>query len=397
VKILHLIHSADPKGGGPIEGIRQLGCLAVSNGHQVEVATLDPPNAAFLASFPLTIHSLGPNFSGYGYTPVPVHWLRQNAPHYDVVIVNGIWQYHSFVCWQVLRNTSTPYVVFTHGMLDPWFKRRYPLKHIKKWMYWPWGDYRVLRDAAAVLFTCDEERILARQSFWLYKARERVVNYGTGPPPKDEDAQKEEFFNRFPETRSKRVLLFMGRIHPKKGCDLAIQAFATVMASDPDWHLVLAGPDQIGWQARLVRLVDKYKIGAKITWAGMIKGNVKWGALRSAEVFFLPSHQENFGIVVAEALACSVPVLISNRINIWREVKADGAGLVEPDNLIGATSLLQQWTDTTADSRAAMRLAARRSFANRFEINRASESLISILSDIIDRSRQPRARPSQIP
>jgi glycosyltransferase involved in cell wall biosynthesis len=397
VKILHLIHSADPKGGGPIEAILQLGQIAASSGHQVEVASLDPPDGTFLASFPLKLHSLGPSFSGYGYTPVLARWLRQNAAHYDIVIVNGIWQYHSFACWQALRNTPIPYVVFTHGMLDPWFKRRYPLKHFKKWMYWPWGDYCVLRDAAAVLFTCEEERMLARQSFWLYRARERVVNFGTGSPPGDEDAQREEFSQRFPETRGKRVLLFMGRIHPKKGCDLAIEAFAKVLASDSEWHFVLAGPDQIGWQARLLHLVEKHKIGARITWAGMVRGNLKWGAIRSAEVLFLPSHQENFGIVVAEALACGVPVLISNRVNIWREVLADGAGLIEPDNTLGATSLLRQWTNMAAHSRAAMRLAARRSFASRFEIQRASDSLVSTLSDITDQCSYACARPSQSP
>ena len=83
----------------------------------------------------------------------------------------------ALVFWLALESLRkqgfhTPaYFVFTHGMLDPWFKRTYPLKHLKKWLYWPWAEYRVLRDAQAVLFTCEEERILARQSFWLYKCK----------------------------------------------------------------------------------------------------------------------------------------------------------------------------------------------------------------------------------
>ena len=90
--------------------------------------------------------------------PRLLSWLRENATRYDAVIVNGIWQYHSYATWLALHRSETPYFVFTHGMLDPWFKRRHPLKHLKKWLYWPWADYRVLRDAQAVIFTCEEER-----------------------------------------------------------------------------------------------------------------------------------------------------------------------------------------------------------------------------------------------
>ena len=89
------------------------------------------------------------------------------------MIVNGIWQYNSFGAWRVTPHSSTPYVVVTHGMLDPWFKRAFPFKHLKKWLFWPWADYRVLRDAAAVLFTSEEERRLATQSFWLYRHKKR--------------------------------------------------------------------------------------------------------------------------------------------------------------------------------------------------------------------------------
>jgi glycosyltransferase involved in cell wall biosynthesis len=330
----------------------------------------------------MPIHALGPSFLSYGYASRVVPWLRNNVRNYDIVVVNGLWQYLSFACWRVLRRTSTPYVVYTHGMLDPFFRRNYPLKHIKKSLYWPWGEYRVLRDAAAVLFTCEEERLLARQSFWPYKAKEKVVAFGTGYPAGDEDAQKEQFFARFPETRRKRILLFMGRIHPKKGCDLVIQAFASILASDSEWHLVLAGPDQVGWQADLTRVAKEYGISDRITWAGMVRGSLKWGAVRSAEALFLPSHQENFGIVVAEALACGVPVLISDRVNIWREVQADGAGIVAKDNLEGACSLLCAWARMADSERVVMRERAKGCFEQRFEIHKAADSLLAVLSTL---------------
>src|ERR1035441_6071921 len=252
MKILHIICSVNPVGGGPIEGVKQLAAVNRISGHQIEVASLDAPDSPHIQAFFVPVHALGPGLLKYHYSSRLVPWLRENAGNYDVVVVNGIWQYHSFGAWRALRNCNTPYVVFTHGMLGPWFKTTYPLKHFKKWLYWPWGDYRVLRDAHAVLFTCEEERVLARQSFpHLYRCNEVVVGYGTADPKGDPQAELETFFGRYPQLRGKRLALFLGRIHPIKGCDLLIQAFAKVLAADSNWHHVMCGADQVGLQRKL--------------------------------------------------------------------------------------------------------------------------------------------------
>ena len=183
MRLLRIISSLNPEAGGPIEGVQQLQAPLARLGVEVEVASCDPPDAPWLTSIGPQVHALGPPVGKYRYTSRLVPWLRANAAQYDVVIVNGIWRYHSFATWRALRNGDTPYLVFTHGMLDPWFKRHYPLKHLKKWAYWPWAEYRVLRDARAVIFTCDEERLLARRSFWLYRVNEAVTSYGTSDPP----------------------------------------------------------------------------------------------------------------------------------------------------------------------------------------------------------------------
>jgi len=385
VRVLQLISSVNPSGGGTIEGLKQLGLVLLHQGHVVEVACLDAPDSSWLNTFPLKIYALGPSISGYRYSKNFVPWLRQNAANYDVVIVNGIWQYSSFGVWLALhslrkRNSHTPpYFVFTHGMLDPWFKRTYPLKHLKKWLYWPWAEYRVLRDAQAVLFTCEEERILARETFWLYKCNEIVVNFGTAAPTGDPPAQRQTFLNQFPELCHKRLLLFLSRIHVKKGCDLLIKAFAKVAKSDDSLHLVMAGPDQTGWQAELQKQANQLGIAQKIAWTGILSGDLKWGAFYAAEVLVLPSHQENFGIVVAEAMACGVPVLISNKVNIWREIAADGAGLVANDDLDGTTQLLQKWLAMPPEEQQTMQQKAQKCFMERFEIHKTAKILIDTL------------------
>jgi glycosyltransferase involved in cell wall biosynthesis len=113
----------------------------------------------------------------------------------------------------------------------------------------------------------------------------------------------------------------------------------------------------------------------------MLTGNLKVGALRAADVLVLPSHQENFGIAVAEALACGVPVLISNKVNIWREVEQDGAGLVDCDDEAGTLRLLQKWYCLDPAQQAAYRVNARQCFAARFEIGRAAEQLLEIVAE----------------
>jgi glycosyltransferase involved in cell wall biosynthesis len=305
--------------------------------------------------------------------------LRGNVANYDAVVSHGLWQYHSFGTWRALRGGRVPYLVFPHGMLDPWFKRTYPLKHLKKWLYWPWAEYRVLRDAAAVLFTCEEERIQSARSFWLYRVNPVVVGFGIAEPEGDATSQKEAFLSRFPALRGTRMLLFLGRIHPKKGCDLLVEAFARVAARDPALRLVMAGPDSVGMGHDLRRRSERLGVAERILWPGMLSGDEKWGAFRAAEAFVLPSHQENFGVAVVEAMACGTPVLVSDKVNIWREIDADGAGLVGPDTREGSAALLERWLALSEADRSRCGKRARESFARRFHIETATHRLLATI------------------
>ncbi len=381
MKLLHVVPSVDPRAGGPVETLLQRGLWLRQRGHDCEVLSLDDPRQEFVAAFALPVHAVGPATGHYGYCRQLVPWLRARATGYDGIFVEGLWQYHSLGTWLALRKTGVPYYVAPHGMLDPWFKRRYPLKHLKKWLYWPWAEYRVLRDARAVLFTTDQERLLARKSFWLYKVRERVIAYGTRSPPVDLPRLRSQFLATMPELSGRRVLLFLGRIHPKKGCDMLIRAFARVAATEPGLHLVMAGPDQTGWVKQLRGLAHAVGVEQRISWTGMLNGESKWGAISSAEVFVLPSHQENFGVAVAEALACGVPVLISDKVNICGEVEASGAGLVQPDTLDGTETLLRRWLQLDPKARARMGACASATFTRLFGLEAMADSLLDVVRD----------------
>lgn len=376
---LHVLPSLDPRFGGPIQGVRNIGLRLCQEGHSVEVVTLDDPTEEFLREFPLVVHALGPSKGNYRYTKSLVPWLRMHALEFDAVVINGIWQFSSFGAWRALRNTGVPYFVFTHGMLDPWFKQAYPFKHLKKWLYWPWADYRVLRDARGVLFTCNEERLLARQSFWLYRAREQVIGYGIHPPPADEKTLSDAFFDRYPRLKNKRIVLFLGRIHEKKGCDVLINAFARVASSSSALSLVMAGPDEHGWTKDLKILAQTLGVSERITWPGMLQGDLKWGALYASDVFILPSHQENFGIAVAEALSCKLPVIISDKVNIWREIQQEGAGIVDTDTVEGTERSLKLWLTLSSGERRQMGLRAEQCYLQHFNIDSMTGKLLDVL------------------
>jgi glycosyltransferase involved in cell wall biosynthesis len=234
----------------------------------------------------------------------------------------------------------------------------------------------VLRDARAVLFTCEEEKRLAPKSFALYRAHPVVTGLGTASPP---DADATAFLDRHPELEGKRILLFMGRLHPKKGCDLLLEAFAATMANDPEWRLVFAGPDAFNWQKTLVARAQMLGIADRIVWTGMLRDSMKWSALAAAEVFALPSHQENFGIAVAESLACGVPVLISREVNIWREIESANAGFVAPDTVAGIISLLTRWQQLPEAERRTMQRNARQCFQQHFDIEQSAARLLEAI------------------
>ncbi len=385
MKILQIVHTLDPSVGGVAPALTALSKGLTHRGHQVDILTLDaeekdkPRTAAMAIGDDLRVHAVGPGLTSYRYSGRLLPWLRDHGKEYDRVIVNGLWQYLSFATWRCFKDSNVPYYVFPHGMLDPWFKRTFPLKHLKKWLYWPWADYRVLRDAAAVIFTSEEERIQARESFWLYKCRERVSPLGIETPPETMPHLKDAFLARYPQLQDKRVLLFLGRLHPKKGCDLLIEALSHI--ADENVALVLAGPDQVGWRRELEQLATQLKVSSRIVFTGMLEGDMKLGALAAADAFILPSHQENFGMSVIEALGVGSPVLISNRVNIWREISEDDAGYVENDDLAGTQRLIERWMKTTPEKWAAMRSNARQSFMRRFEINHAVDSLLRILGE----------------
>jgi glycosyltransferase involved in cell wall biosynthesis len=371
LSILHLIRSLNVAKGGPIEFLKLICESHARAGVNVKVLTLDGSSVTWWSNPAVPVIACGPGAGNYGYHPQFKKKLFQELASFDLMIVHGLWQYHGLCALAVAKKLHKPYYVFPHGMLDPWFKRVFPIKHWKKQLYWLLAERSVLKHASGVLFTADLEQELGAATFWPPTSWQgEILPLGVRQALEDTAAPRREFLNRFPDLQGKRFLLFLGRLHPKKGCDLVIRAMAQL---SPPIELVVTGPDSTPIYSEQLRKLAR---NVPVTFTGMLEGGLKWGALACADALILPSHQENFGLVVAEGMSVGLPVLISNQVNTAELIEKYGAGIVEPDTLDGTCRLIQRFL---AADRRAMSLAAKRCFRDQFDIRRTSEKLLQIL------------------
>ena len=380
MNILHVINTLDPEFGGPVEAVRQF----VSEGG-AEVLTLD--SAADERAWNAPVHPVGGAITKYRYTPALVPWMLSNANRFDAVVVHGIWHYHTVGTWLGLRGTGIPYLILPHGMLNPWFKRAYPLKHLKKAAFWHTLVHRSLQNASAVLFLCEEERRIASHTFAMKLRSEAITPLGIGEPP-NRPSLVPKFLTAFPKLRGKRLLLFLGRLARAKNCDGLLKAFAEICGMDSDCHLLMSGPDFEGWKGQLVGLVQALKIADRITWLGPLYGDDKWGAIRASELLVLPSHCETFPVAVLEALACGKPALVSHGVGIHREIAEGGAGLVCSDHPSSIANALRMWQALSQEERNAFGKAAYALYRARYEIGIASARQIDVIQSYIDSNRE---------
>ncbi len=224
-----------PATGGPCQGIRNSIPALIKLGCENEVVCLDDPEDDYQCDDTFTIHKIGRGRGPWCYHKSLRPWLAEHLDNYDAVIVHGLWQYHSYAVTQSIaqlkrssnQNAASAHVpkvfVMPHGMLDPWFQRDRSrrLKAWRNWLVWKAIEQRTIAQADGVLFTCQRELELAREPFRPYHPQREInVGYGVSPPPRFQNQMKQAFATVCPGLGGKPYLLFLSRIHPKKGVDL---------------------------------------------------------------------------------------------------------------------------------------------------------------------------------
>ncbi|MDO9533587.1 MAG: glycosyltransferase [Deltaproteobacteria bacterium] len=393
MKILHVIANLAPRYGGPSKACWEMARAVARLGHQVSIYTtnqdgpgeLEVPlgrpmrrDGVEVCYFPIQ----PPRFWG---TSLPLaRALRRQIQAVELVHIHSLYLFHGLVAGHYCRRFGVPYLLRPHGTLDPFIHRRHRgRKRVMEHLF----EHKNISGAAALHFTTAEELELAAP--FTFGTPGVVVPLGMDLDEFAELPEPGSFRRQHPEIGEKSIILFFGRINFKKGLDILAKAFGVVARRRQDVHLVIAGPDNDGWGARVRTWLAEAGVLDRATFTGMLLGPDRLAVLRDASLFVLPSYSENFGLAVIEAMAVGLPVIISDQVNIWPEVETGGAGRVIPCE---ATALADQILELLADPDAAagMGQKGRALVQDRYQWPRIATQLAEAYVRIIDEHRRHR-------
>ncbi len=387
MRVLHVIASLAPALGGPSKACVEMARAVARRGHEVAIYTTDFGLEGQVAAAGAPHREAG-DPAGFAIHTFPVGrpraWkpsramaraLARDIAGFDLVHLHSLYLRHDWVTGDLCHRLGVPYLVRPHGSLDPYIHRR---RRLLKWVMETAFQNRVLRRAAALHYTTEEEMQLATP--YALGTRGIVVPLGLDAAEYDALPGSGLFRARHPEVGGRRIVLFLSRLHEKKGLDLLAPAFAEVARGRDDLHLVIAGPDG-GVEARARGWLRAAGVLERTTFTGMIEGEEKLVAFAAAELFVLPSYSENFGIAVLEAMAAGLPVVVSDKVNLWREVVELGAGLVTPCDAGEIALRLARLLDDPAATRG-MGALGRAAVRERFSWERIGIELEAVYAEL---------------
>lgn len=405
MRILVVIASLSPRWGGTTPACLNMCRELARRGNRIVVYTTNADAGGRLSPIPqgrqadggFAIHFFPisspwfPPARGYLYSASLRRTLARKVGAFDLVYVFSLYRFPSAAaCWSA-RRAGVPYVVNPHGSLDPYlFRRRRWLKAVSELLVeWP-----NLNHAAAIHYTSQEEAELTRP----LGLRSPPLIVPLGLPLEEYDPVPKGSEWRLPVPEGSKVLLFFGRINFKKGLDLLVKAFAEIAARMPEVILVLAGPDNEGYGTQVRQWLQEAGLDGRTLFTGMVLGEEKRAWLSQSDLFVLPSYTENFGIAVAEAMAMGLPVVISDKVNIWQEVEKARAGLVVPCDAGKLAQACLRLLQDPEESRA-MGARGRRLVEEQFSLERTTEMLETSFRRLVEGSKQQKktALPSAEP
>ena len=346
MRVLHVTPYFAPawRYGGPVQSVLRLCQSLQAAGVDVTVATTNSDGAGDLDvpldcetrfdGVPVHYFARWPRIS-YGFSKSLAQYLHHETSQFDLVHITSTFSFAALTAGRAARRAGVPYLVSPHGALQLWSLRQ---KRWKKVPYWVLFEKDHLMRAAALHATADLERDEALAV--LPKANIFVVPNGMEPIGELGSV-----------IRSPRQIVFLGRIHPKKGFDVLIPALSIVARKLPQVETIIAGPDQDGEWARVQTLIDRATPKPRVRYMGPVDGSERFRLLATSTVFVLPSHSENFGMTVVEAMATRTPVVISKNCP-WQVVEQAGAGYwIENTPAAVADALLRILGDPAGASR----------------------------------------------
>ncbi len=335
MKLLVVVPALGSVYGGPSKSVLELSQALGSFGVNVDLITTNA-NGSTVVDVPVKQWITQENYriqyfpyKGIGDYKISIaiaQWIFHHIQEYDLVQTNAIFSIPNLPAYMACRSYNIPHVVIPRGMLEPW---ALSYKALKKRIYYRLFEQPALQKASAI------------QMLAATEAR-RVQPLNLKPPlfisPNGIHRQDFEilpdpdvFYQKFPETVGKELILFLGRIDPKKGLDFLAQAFGEAKRRFPNTHLVLAGPDNVGYLPTVKQYFADSDCLESVTFAGMLAGTVKYAALAAANYFVAPSYSEGFSMSVLEGMAAGLPCIITTGCNFPEAALLNAACVVDID------------------------------------------------------------------
>jgi glycosyltransferase involved in cell wall biosynthesis len=337
MKILHVLPSLSAKHGGPSAAMPALAHALREADVEVTVVSTDDDGPGMHLQVPLGSEIRGQggarhlyfrkNTEFYKVSFQLWHWLVNHVTEFHVVHIHALFSYSSIAAAVIARRRRVPYVIRPLGVLNRWgMANRRPI--LKK-LSLRWIELPLLRSAAAMHYTSQAEQLEARFAHPAIASLPSAV-IPLAIEAANQSAESAQFFAKFPEASGRQIVLFLSRLHPKKGLELLLEAFARVRSKVGSALLVIAGEGTAGYTASLRARANALNLSRDIVWTGFLGGDDKAAAFAAATIFVLPSFSENFGMAALEALAAGVPVILSDQVALSDEIRDADAGLVAP-------------------------------------------------------------------
>lgn len=340
-RIVHYHPRIRLEDGGVVRAVLDLCAVMARRGHDVTLVTVDAsgvPQEWIAGGDGLPRVIMLPKPGAFGLLGrVAMRTARDCIAAADVVHLHEVWIVSNHQWAVTCRELGKPYIASLHGMLNDWAIRH---KWLKKRIYlWLFARH-FLRNATAVHSTARGE--LRQSAKWFTNESISILPLLLDVRPYETLPRPAAAVARFPQLASaESKLLFLGRLHPVKRVELLLHAAALLKLRGTPAVCIVAGTGSTEYEARLRHLADELGLQDRAVFAGSVNGDEKLSLYQSADVFVLPSIQENFGMVLIESLACGTPVVTTRGVDIWEEIQDAGAAIAEPTaesiaNAIGA-------------------------------------------------------------
>ncbi|BAZ01869.1 putative glycosyltransferase [Tolypothrix tenuis PCC 7101] len=388
ISVCQVVASINENVGGPAYSVTNLAQALYQHNINSHLFTLDYQcHGKQILTTEVQVHSQkASKVAKYfrGFQPQASNYLfNLAAKDLDIIHNHGLWMFPNLYARQAAVINKINLVISPRGMLEPWSLNN---SWYKKWLAWILYEKENLNCATAFHATSAEEVNSIRKLG--YRQPIALIPNGINIPSLEEEFSRQILIDIFPKLADKKWLLFLSRVHPKKGLNHLIDVWQSLVNQFPDWHLIIAGPDLIGYQEKLELQVEQLNLKKKVTFTGMLSGQHKFSALSNADVFVLPTHSENFGIAVAESLAYGVPV-ITTKGAPWEDLQHYGCGWWIEDNQQALKVALVDAMQMSERQRQVMGLKGRDLVQAKYSWNSIAQEMANVYQWILGGGEPP--------